>query len=342
MNDSDASTRSSSTPSPLSSSNTDTSSSLTLSLEPQVRFQSPYSSRLDHLIRQVFTLSHKKARKLITSGKITVRGRVHTQWETKVNPNDWVEVNLNASNPKKKEALGAKLIYQDDALIVISKPSGLLSAPGHQSEDPSALQAAHRLCKGPRRPRVVHRLDKETSGLLIFPRTIPATRLLQEALQMRNNKRVYRCIVKGVVQEDGGYISSGLLRKTHKGRRGSAPKTFQTHSLSHLPSPREVEGQWALTAYKVIQRGLKSTALEVEIMTGRTHQIRIHLAELGHPILGEWVYASCRKQAHRLALHAAELHFEHPFSHKPLSFQASWPKELNRLQPLPKGWMWEV
>jgi 23S rRNA pseudouridine1911/1915/1917 synthase len=313
----------------------------TLELKTQVRFQAPISGRLDHLIRQVFKLSHKRARKLITTGKIKVRTRLHRQWETQVNQSDWIEVNLNASNPKKKEVFNAHLVHHDDSFVVISKPSGLLSVPGHQSDEPSALQAAHRLCKGPRRPRVVHRLDKETSGLLIFPRTIPATRVLQDALQNREVKRVYRCIVKGLVQEDSGYISSGLLRKTIKGRRGSAPLSLKRHALTHPPEFREVEGKWALTLYRVVQRGTNSTALEVELLTGRTHQIRIHLAEIGHPILGEWVYASCRKLSYRLALHAAELHFKHPFSGHPLSFKSPWPKELSRLQPLPKGWMWE-
>ena len=324
------------------SKNTDQATPLTLELKTNLRFQSPSTGRLDHLIRQIFTLSHKKARKLITTGKVKVRSKTHLQWETQVNQNDWIEINLNASNPKKKEVFKASLIHQDDSFVVISKPSGLLSVPGHQEDEPSALQAAHRLCKGPRRPRVVHRLDKETSGLLIFPRTIPATRVLQDALQSREIKRIYRCIVKGVVVEDEGYISSGLIRKTHKGRRGSAPRSLRRYPLSQQPPKyREVEGKWALTQYRVIQRGQKSTALEVELLTGRTHQIRIHLSEIGHPILGEWVYAPCRKLSHRLALHAAELHFKHPFTSQALSFKSSWPKELSRLQPLPKGWMWE-
>ena len=105
---------------PVISETTSSSSSFHLELQAQVRFQAPCSGRLDHLIRNTFTLSHKKARKLITTGKIKVRSRTQSQWETQVNQNDWVEVNLNASNPKKKEVFKAALVHQDDSFVVIS------------------------------------------------------------------------------------------------------------------------------------------------------------------------------------------------------------------------------
>ena len=294
--------------------------------------------RLDAAVRALYQRSHKAARKLISTGKVIVNGEAQQRWEYPVRAGDLISLNMSAPNPKKGESLGATLLYQDDALAVLSKPSGLLSAPSLDEDEPSALVAANRLCRGPRRPRVVHRLDKDTSGLLIFARTIPATRALQEALKHHQVRRLYRCVVQGVVSGEGGYISSGLVRDAGRGRRGSAYKTRRQHPLGPPPAQREVEGRWALTRYRVVARSAHATALEVELFTGRTHQIRIHLSELGHPILGERVYAPCQKLAPRLALHAAALRFTHPFSGEELLFEAPWPEDLKRLKPLPAAW----
>ena len=301
-------------------------------------FTAEDDGRLDAQLRINFSLSHKRARKLISTGKVTVNGQHRDRWESSVRHGDRVHVQMSAPNQKRKESLGARLVFQDDSIVVLSKPSGLLSAPAPHSDEESALIAANRLCKGPRRPRVVHRLDKETSGLIVFARTIPAARALQESIQTRQLRRTYRCIVRGVLPVDEGYISSGLLRDAGLGRRGSEEGTLRKHKAGPLPVERPTEGKWALTHFKVIQRGSKSSALEVEIFTGRTHQIRIHLAEIGHPILGEWVYERCRKESHRLALHACAMTVPHPFKREALTLTDPWPIDLNRLQPLPKGW----
>lgn len=303
------------------------------------RFLSSSKGRLDHILRDHLQCSHKHARSLISTGKIQVNQEVQLRWETKIRINDKVSIRINAPNPKKLESLGAQLIYQDQAIVILNKPAGLLSAPIPQSDELNALVAANRLCKGPRRPRVVHRIDKETSGLLMFARTIPVARSIQEDIQDKKIKRVYRCIVQGVVKEAGGYIASGLIRDAGRGRRGSAPGTFKRNGLSRAPQEKEVKGKWSLTRYEVVSRGKTTTALEVEIFTGRTHQIRIHLAELGYPILGEWVYAGQRKTAPRLALHAARLTIQHPFKKERMSFEVQWPDDLARLKPIPPRWL---
>lgn len=295
--------------------------------------------RLDASLRAQSSLSHKATRKLISTGKVLVNGAPQSRWEFPVRPGDLISVDMLARNPKKDEAFGATVLFQDDAIAVLSKPAGLLSAPAPSSDEPSALVAVNRLCRGPRRPRVVHRLDKDTSGLLVFARTIPATRVLQDALQHHQVRRLYRCVVRGEVQGEGGYISSGLVRDAGRGRRGSYKGSRRHHPLGPPPSTREVEGKWALTRYRVVARSPHATALEVELFTGRTHQIRIHLMELGHPILGEYVYAPCRTLAPRLALHAAALRFKHPFSGEELLFEAPWPADLRGLKPLPSRWL---
>jgi 23S rRNA-/tRNA-specific pseudouridylate synthase len=317
---------------------------------------SPIEGRLDAALRAMYALSHKAARRLITTYKVSVDGVGSYRWETQVSEGSLITINPSAPNLAKQKSLGAQLIFQDDAFAVINKPAGLLSAPQRDSDEPSALQAASRLCKGPRRPRVVHRLDKETSGLLIFARTIPATRALQVQLQERDIKRVYRCIVRGEVKDDRGYLSSWLLRDAGKGKRGSRFKTFsctlhrpqrpeieeeseEQKALDRQRSPyKQPQGQWALTSYKVASRQRGYTALEVELFTGRTHQIRVHLAELGHPIVGEWVYGPRVKREPRLALHAARLDLTHPFAEKRLSFEAPWPDELQAHPGVPRAW----
>jgi 23S rRNA pseudouridine1911/1915/1917 synthase len=299
------------------------------------------AGRLDACLRDLLQRSHKATRKLISTGKVSVNGERVDRWEHKVKAGDTLSVVMSAPNPKRKEALGAQLVYQDDAIAVLNKPAGLLSAPSLDEDEPSALIAAHRLCRGPRRPRVVHRLDKDTSGLLMFSRTLPATRVLQGALERHEVRRLYRCVVQGEMQGEGGYISSGLVRDAGRGRRGSAPKSRRHHPLGPPPAEREVEGKWALTRYRVIERTSATTALEVELFTGRTHQIRIHLAELGHPIVGEWVYAPRPKSGPRLALHAAALRLRHPFSGEDLLFEAPWPRDLSRLRPIPRAWRGE-
>ena len=313
--------------------------------------QSRIKGRLDSSLRNLFQLSHKAARKLISTGKISVSGELSLKWETAVKLGELIVINTNAPNPSKREALGATLVYQDQALAVLSKSSGLLSAPGHDSDEDSALQAASRLCRGPRRPRVVHRLDKETSGLLMFARTVPAARHLQEMLRERSVKRIYHCIVRGVVQGKGAYISSQLVRDAGKGKRGSHQGSLKVRPL-HKSMPQEpvtsvneiettrpqIRSKWALTRYKVIETSGAYTALEVEIFTGRTHQIRIHLSEIGYPIVGEWVYAPREKREPRLALHAARLLLTHPFTNEKLCFESPWPQDLSQHKGLERFW----
>lgn len=315
------------------------------------RIKSSFEGRLDGSLRSHFRLSHKAARKLISTGKVSVSDELSLKWETPVKLGEVIVIDTNAPNPSKREALGATLIYQDQALAILSKSAGLLSAPGHDRDEDSALQAASRLCRGPRRPRVVHRLDKETSGLLMFARTVPAARRLQEMLRERSIKRVYHCIVRGVVQGKGAYISSQLVRDAGKGKRGSRFGSLKTRPLnksmpqepisveknieSGRPQPRS---QWALTRYKVMETHGAYTALEVEIFTGRTHQIRIHLSEIGHPIVGEWVYAPRQKREPRLALHAARLLLTHPFTNEELTFESPWPQDLRQHRGLERFW----
>ena len=358
---------------------------------------SPLTGRLDKALREAFLLSNRRARRWIQDGKVFIEGIRCLEESAEVREGELLELKMNAPRTSRLRSLGAELIYADDALCVLSKPAGLLSAPLRGSDAPHALKAAGRLCRGARRPRVVHRLDQDTSGLLLFARTIPATRRLQELIESRAVERRYRCLVRGQVTLQHAFLSSELLRDRGDGRRGSAPGSFQVSE--HLPlremnalgmppphrgrgsqgtqerdtqergsrgsrdraaqrqrgqnerkeqrgqrsqraqrEPAPASGQSALSELWLVRGGTSQSALELKLHSGRTHQLRIHLAELGHPLLGERVYGRERGSAPRQALHAALLRFPHPFSGEQLSFESPWPDDLARLPGLPAGW----
>ncbi len=297
--------------------------------------------RLDKILKDLYTLTNNQSRNAISTGKVFVNSEVSVKWEHLIKKGDIINFVLNAPNPRKKQALGAELFYQDSSIAVLLKPAGLLSAPSFDENEDHALKAVSRLCRGPRRPRVVHRLDKETSGLLVFSRTLPATQVMREAIDHKRVIRKYRCLVVGRPTPDEGMITSMILRNGGEQRRGSAKGTLKRYPIDakpQMPQGEDVRGAWAITKYRVVAFSKGVSAVEVEILTGRTHQIRIHMSEIRHPILGEWVYAKERAKAPRLALHAAQLTFKHPFAENVLHFEAPWPDDLKECQPIPKHW----
>ena len=372
---------------------------------PRAPRPSPLTGRLDKALREAFALSHRRARRWIQDGKVFIEGIRCLEEATEVREGELLELKMSAPRLSRLRSLGAELIYADDALCVLNKPAGLLSAPLRGSDAPHALKAAGRLCRGARRPRVVHRLDQDTSGLLIFARTIPATRRLQEMIEGRAVERRYRCLVRGQIRLQHAFLSSELLRDRGDGRRGSAPGSFQVSERlpqseagawrdqlqrgaqergAHASGERDARrqrgqrdrrdqrdrhdrhdrndrreqrgqrarseqrepvlssGQPALSELWLVRSGAAQSALELKLHSGRTHQLRIHLAELGHPLLGERVYGQERGSAPRQALHAALLRFPHPFSGEQLSFESPWPDDLARLPGLPNSWRSEV
>ncbi len=297
------------------------------------------SQRLDAEVKRGAKLSNRKARQAIRTGKIRLDGQRILDPAQRVRVGQRLSLNMAAPNPARTEPLGSKLIYRDDHLLVLDKPAGLLSAPIPNSEEPSALHAAARLCKGPRRPRVLHRLDKLTSGLLLFARSIPSTRALRRAFEAHEIERVYRCVTQGAPQAERGVISSMLLRDAGQGRRGSRRESFRCRAGEHPnPEAEPGRGKLAITRYRRCTQSSDQAALELRLSTGRTHQIRIHLAELGCPVLGERVYARPRFKLPRFALHAALLAFQHPCTGRQLRFESPWPEELSQFKIVPHSW----
>ena len=159
--------------------------------------------------------------------KISVDGSRVVDIGLRIKPGQTISIHWNAPKPSRSEPLGVKLVYRDSSILVIDKPAGLLSTPTGASEQETAVTAARRLCKGGQPPVVVHRLDRDTSGLMVFARGTRSTRVLRGQFDAHEVRRCYRCVVQGVPPQNAGLISSMLLRDGGENRRGSRRGTFK-------------------------------------------------------------------------------------------------------------------
>ncbi len=220
------------------------------------------------------------------------------------------------------ESIPLKIIYEDDWILVIDKPAGMVVHPGAGNKKGTLVQAllgkecALSTLGGRHRPGIVHRLDKETSGLLVVAKDNEAHRGLQSQFESRSLSKTYLALVKGRVEFEGGTIDEPL---------GRHPKIRQKQAVLKNGSGKPAE-----TRYRVIRRFPHATLLEVKILTGRTHQIRVHMAHLGHPVIGDALYGA-RGGLSRQALHAAELRFTHPKTGKMMAFESPLPDDFKQI-----------
>jgi len=279
------------------------------------------------LCREHPELSHTRAKRVIEAGQVRVAGVVARD------PGSFVAaavaVDFDPARPvlpKGEATAPVEILHADDDVVVANKPAGLLTQPTPAGERDTLLaRVARALAKpGGRRPwvGVVHRLDKETSGLVVFATSRRALAALQEQLLERALSRVYEAVVEGDPARDGGTFDRPLVGDGTHRRRWVA-----------VPGER---GKPAATRWQVVARYGAATRVRAWLETGRTHQIRIHFAAAGHPVVGDRVYR--RPDAPpfaldfpRQALHAAELGFLHPADGRPMRFTAPRPADLERL-----------
>jgi 23S rRNA pseudouridine1911/1915/1917 synthase len=226
----------------------------------------------------------------------------------------------NTSNsPVVEIADRIRVIFEDEHVIVVDKPAGLLTmaTESERSKTLYAMLRAHlNSKKRPEKLFIVHRLDREASGLLVFAKSIEAKERLQDQFKDHSAGRRYVAVVEGQVKGDEFTIRSYLAEN----------KAFRVYS-----TPNKKVGKLAVTHVHVVKRNPKTTVLEVRLETGRKHQIRVHLAERGHPIVGDKTYGSGFNPIRRMALHGAQLQFKHPVTNKAMKFDVGYPKTFDAL-----------
>jgi len=277
-------------------------------------------SRLDIVVASRSGLSRAAVQRMIAAGTAQVGGRRAAKHHVVRRGERIAYVAPAAPSPLESETVPYRLVYEDDAVLVVDKPAGVVvhPAPGHEHGTlvqgllDRGIAGGHEL-----RPGVVHRLDKDTSGLLIVARTPVAHRRLVEALARREIRRRYLALACGDVPHDEGEIDVPIGRHLRDRKRMSV----------HSGRPRP-----AVTRFTVRDRLPGYTLLDVTLETGRTHQIRVHLAALGHPVAGDVTYGLRRRPEGlpRQFLHASGLAFRHPMSGEEMAFESPPPDDLRR------------
>ena len=289
--------------------------------------------RADRVVALVTGLARAEASALVAGGRLTRNGRVVTTRGSRVQLGDHLQLDLppvtETSGPAADASVVFTVVHADDDVIVVDKPAGLVVHPGSGNQTGTLVNGllAHfpdlslATWPDPSRPGIVHRLDKGTSGLLVVARTVPAMAALATQLHDHRVERRYVALVSGRVDAPAGVIDAPL------GRSARDPLRM---TVRH-------DGRPAITRYQVLRRFAEpapATLLSCRLETGRTHQIRVHLAAIGHPVVGDDRYRRRGPSLHhpigRPFLHAAELGFFHPGRAEMVRFEAALPVDLER------------
>ena len=282
--------------------------------------------RLDIYIAENFNeLSRTMIKKIIESNNILVNDKSE-KVSYKVQANDNISIDIPEAKETKLKAqeIPLDIIYEDSDIIVINKPKGMVVHPANGNPDGTLVNAILSICKnslsgigGELRPGIVHRLDKDTSGLIIVAKNDKAHINMSEQIKERNVKKTYIALVRGNVPEEEATINMPIGRSTKDRKKMAVTKN----------------GKQAITHFKVLKRYSKYTLLEIKIETGRTHQIRVHMAEIGYPVVGDAVYSNGKNEfgIEGQMLHAYKLEFMHPITNKHMELTAPLPQYFEEI-----------
>ena len=279
-------------------------------------------TRLDQYLVKQLDLTRTRVQNLIKENNIKVNNE-KTKVAYKIEPNDSVRVYIPEVVEKDIEAEDIKLdiVYQDGDIAIINKYSGMVVHPAHGDYSGTLVNAILFQIKdlsginGEMRPGIVHRLDKDTSGLIIVAKNDKAHTKLTEMFKNKEIKKTYLAIVKGKVSKETGRIETNIGRDEKDRKKMSVSRD-------------EKKGKLAITTYKVIDSNERYSLLDVNIETGRTHQIRVHMKHIGYPILGDIVYGRPDNKIMRQMLHAYKLEFKHPITSEEMVLEAQLPKDF--------------
>jgi 23S rRNA pseudouridine1911/1915/1917 synthase len=285
-------------------------------------------ARLDRwLASTISEVSRARLQSVIVSGGVRVNGAA-TKPSHRLRGGEVVDLEIPSRPPEElvPEPIALSVVYEDAHVLVVDKPAGMVVHPGAglTAGTLAAAALAHAPViagvGGPRRPGIVHRLDKGTSGLLVIAKTQAAYDSLVSQLARRAVERGYLAIVHGRISRASGTVDTPIGRDPTRRQR-----------MAVRPAGK---GKRAVTHWEVVERFRDHTVLALRLETGRTHQIRVHLAASGHPIVGDTTYARRAQtpiDGGGLALHAAQLAFVHPVAQKRMQFSAALPPRLDRL-----------
>ncbi len=298
-------------------------------------------TRLDRfLISATQEMSRTYLQRLIRNGDVTVNDKVAKQPSYLLRDGDRICLTLPPPRPLDTiapEHIPLDILHEDSHLLVLNKPAGMLVHPANGVNDGTLVNALLAHCTdlsgigGVERPGIVHRLDKDTSGILVVAKTDVAHRKLSAQFEQHSITRQYLAVVCGTPTEVTGTIDARIARSRRDRRRMTTVKTDGRHAVTH---------------YEVLERYPQFALVQLTLETGRLHQIRVHLQHIGHPVAGDTVYGGERRalndadtpalkqalaQLKRQALHARLLGFEHPVTGESLTFSAPMPKDIQRI-----------
>jgi len=281
--------------------------------------------RLDaYLAKKNNDLSRTAIQRLIEEENILVNNsKVKASY--KVIENDEIEINIPEAKELelKAEDIEIEVVYEDDNIIVVNKPKGLVVHPANGNLDGTLVNALMKICKdslsgigGEIRPGIVHRLDKDTSGILVVAKNDKSHINLSEQIKNREMEKIYIALVRGYIKENEATINMPIGRSNQDRKKMAVNKN----------------GKEAITHFKVLKRYEKNTnkysLLEIKIDTGRTHQIRVHLAQIGYPVIGDYIYSNGKNEFGIVGqcLHSKSLKFKHPITEKEMYLEAELPE----------------
>ena len=273
---------------------------------------------LSFLYGQLAHKSRTYVKSLLGNRQVSVDGKIVSQFDHPLSPGQKVEIGLKKYFPENEPA-GFKIVYEDNDLLVIDKPAGLLSISTETEKQDTAYSMVSDHVKKLNKSGkifIVHRLDRETSGLMVFAKNEDIKHRMQDNWDDIITERNYLALVEGVPDKPEGTITSYLFED----------KNFKMHS-----SPNPGKGLLAITHYNTLKKNRNFALLKVSLETGRKNQIRVHLQEAGHPVAGDKKYGATTNPIKRLGLHAQQLSFIHPSTGEKMNFETPVPKAFLRI-----------
>lgn len=288
--------------------------------------------RIDaYLSEKLEDMSRVTVQRLLSNGKILVNHKiVKSSYKVQEGDKIQIEEEIPVEISLKAQNIPLEVIYEDKDIIVVNKPKGMVVHPANGNPDGTLVNAIMAMCKGSLsgiggeiRPGIVHRLDKDTSGIIVVAKNDKAHINLSEQIKEHRVKKTYIALVRGIVKENEATINMPIGRSEKDRKKMAVTK----------------KGKEAITHFRVLERYDKYTLLQVNIETGRTHQIRVHLSQIGYPIVGDEVYSNGKNEWNikGQCLHAKSLEFTHPITGEKMYLEARLPEYFeNMLEDLEK------